>query len=195
MNNFFFFCSCFWAKEQIWTLKVYRPSLGISLSLHSAPLQVMAQCWEHSANKLLKTLLLWGSVQFSSVHFSRSVVSDSLWPHGLQQARPPCPLPSPGVCPNPCPLSRWCHPTISSSVVPFSSCLRSFPASGSFLMSQFLHQVAKVLEFQHQSFQWIFRTDFLYDDWLDLLHSKGLLRVFSNITIQKHQFFGTQISL
>ena len=76
------------------------------------------------------------SVQFSSVHFSCSVVSDSLLPHGLQHARPPCPSPTLRVHPNPCPLSRWCHPTISSSVVPFSSCLESFPASRSFQMSQ-----------------------------------------------------------
>ena len=76
------------------------------------------------------------SYQFSSVHFSRSVVSNSLWPHGLQHARLPCPSPTPRVYPNSCPLSRWCHPTISSSVVPFSSCLRSFPASGSFQMSR-----------------------------------------------------------
>ena len=99
----------------------------------------------------------------SSVQFSRSVVSDSLWPHEPQHARPPCPSPTPGVYPNSCPLSRWCHPAISSSVVPFSSCPQSFPASESFPMSQSSHQVAKVLKFQlqHQSFQWIFKTDFL----------------------------------
>ena len=72
-----------------------------------------------------------------SVQFSCSVVSDSVLPHGLKQARPPCPSPSPGACSNSCPSSRWCHPTISSSVIPFSACLQSFPASGSFLMSQF----------------------------------------------------------
>ena len=75
--------------------------------------------------------------QFSSVHFSRSAMSDSLRPYELQHARPPCPSPTPGTHPNPCPLSWWWHPTISSSVVPFSSCLQSFPASGSFPMSQF----------------------------------------------------------
>ena len=74
---------------------------------------------------------------FSLVQFSHSVMSDSLWPHELLHARSPCPSPTPGVYPNSCPLSRWCHPTISSSVVPFSSCLQSFPASGSFQMSQF----------------------------------------------------------
>ena len=76
-------------------------------------------------------------VIFSSVQFSCSVVSNSLWPHGLQHARLPCPSPTPGACLNSCPFSQWCHPTISSSVVPFSSCLQSFPASGSFLVNQF----------------------------------------------------------
>ena len=101
------------------------------------------------------------------VQFSRLVVSDSLRPHGLQHVRHPCPSPTPGVYSNSCLLCWWCHPTISYSVVPFSSCLQSFPASRSFPMSQFLHQVAKVLEFQlqHLSFQWIFRIDFL-EDWL-----------------------------
>ena len=97
------------------------------------------------------------------VQFSWSVVSNSLRPHESQDTRPPCPSPSPGVYPNTCPLSPWYHPTISSSVIPFSSCLQSFPASGSFQMISSLHQVAKVLEFQlqHEFFQWIFRTDFL----------------------------------
>ena len=91
----------------------------------------------------------------------------SLPPHGLQHIRLPHPSPSPGACSNSCPLSRWCHPTISSSVIPFSSCLQSFPASRFFQWVNSLHQVVKVLEFQlqHQSFQWIFRVDFLWD-WL-----------------------------
>ena len=78
-----------------------------------------------------------GYFQFSSVQFSCSVVSESLWPHGLQHNRPPCPSPTPGVCSNSVPLSRWCHPTISCSVIPFSSCPQSFSASGSFQMNQF----------------------------------------------------------
>ena len=100
-----------------------------------------------------------------SAQFSRSVMSDSLWPHGLQHARPACPSPTPGIYSNSCPLSQWCHPTISSSVIPFFSCLQSYPASESFPMSQFFNQTAKVLDLQlqHQSFPWIFRTDFLYD--------------------------------
>ena len=97
----------------------------------------------------------------SSVQFSFSVMSDSLWPHGLQHARHPCPSPTSRAYSNLCPSSWWCHPTISSSVIPF--CPQSFPASGSFTWVSSLHQVAKVLEFQlqHQSFQWIFSTDFL----------------------------------
>ena len=98
---------------------------------------------------------------FSSVQFSHSDVSYSLWPHEPQHTRPPCPSPTPGVHPNPCPLSRWCHPTISSSVVPFSSCLQSFLDQGLFKWVSSLDQVAKVLEFQlqHQSFQWTSRTN------------------------------------
>ena len=100
---------------------------------------------------------------FSSVQFSRSAVSDSLWPHELQHARPPCPSPSPGVHSNSCPSSRWCHLATSSSVVPFTSCPQSLPASGSFPMSQLSQEVAKVLEFQlqHQSFQRNLRVDLL----------------------------------
>ena len=100
-----------------------------------------------------------------SIHqhqFSHSVVSDSLWPHEPQHARPPSPSPTPGVYPNPCLSSWWCHPTISFSVIPFSSCPQSFPASESFPMSQ-LFTLAKVLEFQlqHQSLQWTPRPDLL----------------------------------
>ena len=103
--------------------------------------------------------LIW----ISSVQFIHSVVSNSLWPYGLQHARLPFPLPTLKVYSNSCPLSWWCHPAISSSVVPFSSHLQSFPASGSFKWVSFSHQVARVLAFplQHQSFQRIFRTDFL----------------------------------
>ena len=101
---------------------------------------------------------------FSSVQSSHSVVSDSLWPHGLQHTRPPCPSPTPGAGWNSCPLS---HPTISSSVVPFSSCPQSFPASWFFPMSQLFASVGKVLELKlhYQSFQWIFRTEFP-EHWL-----------------------------
>ena len=103
----------------------------------------------------------WTWVSYFS-QFSRSVVSDSLWPHGLQHASPPCPSPTPRVYSNSCPLSQWCHPTISSSVVPFSTFCQSFPASGSFQMSQFFASDGQSIgvQRQHQSFWWIFRTDF-----------------------------------
>ena len=108
----------------------------------------------------------------------------TLTTHGLQHARFPCPSPSPGVCSNSYPLSWWCHPTISSSVVPLSSCLQSCPASGSFPMVSSLHEVAKVLEFQlqHQSFQWTPRTISFRMDWLDLLAVQGTL----NNLLQHH---------
>ena len=130
--------------------------------------------------------------KFSSVQFCCSVVSDSLWPHALQHARLPCPSPTPGACSNSYPLSWWCHPTISSSLIPFSSCLQSFQASGSFLMSQ--HQVAKVLEFQlqHQSSSQYSGLISFRIDWFE---SKRLSRVFSNTTVQKHQFFSPQAFL
>ena len=110
--------------------------------------------------------------------FSHPIVSNSLRPHGLQHARLPCSSPSPGACSNSCPLSQWCHPTISSSVIPFSSCPQSFPASGSFPMSQPPHQVVKVLEFQlqHQSFQWIVRLISFRMDWFALLAVQGTLK-------------------
>ena len=98
-----------------------------------------------------------------SVQFSCSVMSDSLQPHGLQHAMPPCSSPTPGACSNSCPLCGWCHPTILSSDLPFSSCLNLSQHQGLFKWVSSLHQVAKGLEFQlqYQSFQWIFRTDFL----------------------------------
>ena len=106
-----------------------------------------------------------GMTKFSSVQpLSRVRLFVTPWTAARQASLP---SPPPGACSNSCPLSRWCHPTLSSSVVPFSSCRQSFPASGSLPVSQYLHQVTKVLElqFQHQSFQWIYRTDFL-QDWL-----------------------------
>ena len=132
-----------------------------------------------------------------SVLFSRSVMSDSLQPHESQHARPPCSSPAPGVYSNLCPLSRWCHSTISSSVVPFSSCPQSFPASGSFPMSQLfawggqsigLSASASVLPINTQDW-----SPLGWTGWISL-QSKGFSRVFSNTTVQKHQFFGTQLS-
>ena len=132
----------------------------------------------------------------SSVQFSRSVVSESLWPHEPQHTRPPCPSPTPGVHPNPRPLSWWCHPAISSSVVPFS-CPQSFPASGSFPMSQLFASggqsigvSASVSVLPMNTQDW---SPLGWTGWISL-QSKGLSRVFSNTTVQKHQFFGAQLS-
>ena len=129
--------------------------------------------------------------------FSRSVVSSSLLLHEPQHARPPCPWPTSRVHPNSCPLSRWCHPTISCSVIPFSSCPQSFPASGSFQMSQFFASGTQVLEFQlqHQFFQWIARTDLLYDGLVGSPCSPRDSQVFFTTTVQKHQFFCAQLYL
>ena len=157
---------------------------------------------DHHERRASQLLRAWNREvkfgEFSSVQFSCSDMSDSLRLHGLQHARLPCPLPTPGVYSNSCPLSRWCHPTISSSVVPFFSCLQSFPASGSFPMRQFfasggqsigVSPSASVLPMNIQ-------------DWFPLgwagwisLQSKGLSRVFSNTTVQKYQFFHVKISL
>ena len=135
---------------------------------------------------------------FSSIQFSHLVVSESLWPHEPQHSRPPCPSPTPGVHPNPCPLSWWCYPTISSSVNPFSSCLQSFPASGSFQMSQLFASDGQRIGVSASTLVLPMNTQ----DWSPLgwtgwisLQSKGLSRVFSNTTVQRHQFFGAQVSL
>ena len=133
----------------------------------------------------------------SSVQFSCSVVSNSLWPHGSQHARPPCPSTTPGVHPNSCTSSQWCHPAISSSVISFSSCPQSLPASESFPMSQLfawggqsigVSALASVLPVNTQGW-----SPLEWTGWISL-QSKGLSRVFSNTTVQKHPFFSTQLS-
>ena len=148
-----------------------------------------------------KLWLYWTAtslVSISSVQFSCSVMSDSLWPHEPQHARPPCPSPTPRVHSNSCPSSRWCHPAISSSVVPFASCLKSFPTSGSFQMSQFFASGGQNIGVSASTSVFPLNTQ----DWSPLgwtgwmsLQSKGLSRVFSNTTLQKHQSFSTQLSL
>ena len=135
-------------------------------------------------------------IQFRSVQsFSRVRLFETPW---TTHARPPCPSPTPRVHPNPCPLSRSCHPTISSSVVPFSSCPQSFPASRSFLMSQLFTSGGQSIGVAASTSVLPMNTQ----DWSPLgwtgwisLQSKGLSIVFSNTTVQKHQFFGTQLSL
>ena len=137
------------------------------------------------------------NVQFSSVQFSRSVVSDSLRPHELQHARPPCPSPTPRVHSDSRPSSPWCHPAISSLVVPFSSCPPSLPAAESFPMSQLFtwsgHStgVSALASFLSKKSQGWSPSE--WTGWISL-QSKGLSRVFSNTTVQKHQFFCAQAS-
>ena len=135
--------------------------------------------------------------QFSSVQ-SLSRVWLFVTPWTTQHARPPCPSPTPRVYPNSCPLGRWCHPTISSSAVPFSSCPQSFPPSGSFQMSHLFTSGGQRIRVSASTSVLPMNTQ----DWSPLgwtgwisLQSKGLSRVFSNTTVQKHQFFGTQLSL
>ena len=134
----------------------------------------------------------------SSVQFSHSVVSDSLWPPRLQHASPPCPSTTPGACLSSCPLSWWCHPTISPSIVPFSSCLQSFPASGSFSMSQFFTSDSQSIGVSASASV----LPMNIQDWFPLgltgwisLQSTGLSIVFFNTTVQKHQLFSAQLYL
>ena len=154
---------------------------------------------DHNVNiQLLPLKYLYNHklIDYSSAQLSRSVASDSLRHLGPQHTRPPCPSPVPGVYPNSCPLSQWCHPTISSSVIPFSSHLQSFPASGSFPMSQFFPWGGQTIGVSASALV----LPMNIQDWFPLgwtgwisLQSKGLSRVFST-TIQKHQYFSAQPS-
>ena len=164
-------------------------SLGSAMLLHAESVSVHYHV-KYFLNNLRKLIQC-------SVQFSRSVVSHSLQPYELQHTRPPCPSLTPGVNPNSCPLRWWCHPAISFSVIPFS-CPQSFAASGSFQMSQLFASGG-------QSFGVLASTSVFpmnTQDWFPLgwtglssLQSKVLSRVFSNTTVQKHQFFSTQLSL
>ena len=134
---------------------------------------------------------------FSSVQFSHSVVSDSLWAHELQHTRPPCPSSNPGVYPNSCPSSWWCHPAISSSIVPFFSCPQSLPSSESFPVSQVfawggqsIGVSASVSVLPMNTQDW---SPLGWTGWISL-QFKGLSRIFSNTTVQRHQFFSAQLS-
>ena len=154
-------------------------------------LRVFFFCLKHSSFYITVSLL------HSSVQFSCSVVSNSLRPHELQRARPPCPSPAPRAYPNPCPSSWWCHPSISSCIIAFSSCPQSFLALGSFPMSQLftwggqsigVSASTSVLPMNTQNWSPSGWTGWIF------LQSKGLSRIFSNTTVQKHQFFVTQLS-
>ena len=154
-------------------------------------------CGLHCETEETETLQILPNSAHTSVQFSRSVMSDSLRPHELQHARPPCPSPTPGVYSNSHPLNQWCRPAISSSVVPFSSCPQSLPASESFPMSQLFTWggqctgVSALASFLPKNTQDWFPLE--WTGWISL-QSKGLSRVFSNTTVQKYQFFGAQLS-
>ena len=166
--------------------------LGWNNCLSTEPNFTLLQSYGQSGNFSL--LVLRSLVPWISVQFSQSVVSNSLRPHESQQARPPCPTPTPGVHSNSHPSSWWCHPAISSSVFPFSSYPQSLPASGSFPMSQLFAwggQSTGVLSVLPKNTQdW---SPLEWTGWISL-QSKGLSRVFSNTTVQKHQFFSAQLS-
>ena len=177
---------------------------------HKLPTVILWECpasiwWTLSFFSLRKSFIIdnWYVyilsclVQFSSVHFSRSVVSDSLQPHELQHTKAPCPSPTPGVHSDSCPSSQWCHPAISSSVAPFSSCPQSLPASESFPMSQPFTWGGRSIVVSASASGLPMNTQ----DWSPLewtgwisLQSRGPSRVFSNTTVQKHQVFGAQLS-
>ena len=171
-------------------------NLRAGVSTHSSFLPVGWCLVTLQGEEVLST---WNSLWWwQEVVHSVAQLCPTLWPHRLQHARPPCPSPTPRVYSNSCSLSQWCHPTISSSVVPFSSRLQSFPASESFQMSQLftlggqsigVSALASVLPMNIQ--------DWFPLGWTGLisLQSKGLSRVFSNTIVQKYQFFGTQLSL
>ena len=175
-------------------LVIYMSSLGKCLFTSSSFFKlgyVFCLCWVVWAVYLFCTL-----TPYQLVQFSRSVVYDSLWRYGPQHARLPCPSPSPRVYSNSVPLSQWCHPTISSSVVPF--CPQSFLASGSFQMSQFFASggqsigvSASISVLSMNTQDW---SPLEWAGWISL-QAKGLSRVFSNTTVQKHHFFGAQLSL
>ena len=172
---------CFYIEEQE----------SLDFLLHKVSLVTAAI---HNKSSVIYSLLY---PHISSVQFSHSVVSDSLRPHELQHSKLPCPS-TPRACSSSCPSSQWCHPTISSSAVPLSSCLQSFPASGSFPMSQFFASGDKSIGVSASASVLPMNIQYWFHlGWTGLISllSKGLSRVFANTTVQKHHFFGTQISL
>ena len=162
-------------------------------SINQGKLQVVIQ----EMARVNTDILGISELKWTSVQFSHQVVSDSLGPHESQHARPSCPSPTPGVDPNSCPLSRWCPPTISSSVVPFFTHPQSFPASGSFQMSQLFASGGQSIGVSaSKSVLPVNTQDWSPSEWTGWisLQSKGLSKVFSNTTVQKHQFFSAQLS-
>ena len=178
-------------EVQFLTIPLSSTAICLSLFVHS-----LTEFFSVARDFLCTVNLLIGSLITPSVQFSHSVVFNSLQPHESQHSRPPCPSPTPGVYSNSCPLSRWCHPAISSSVVPFSSCPQSLPASRSFSMSQLftwggqnigVSDSTSVLPMNIQDW-----SPLGWTGWISL-QSKGVSRVFSNATVQKHQFNGNPL--
>ena len=174
------------------TMRYHLTSVKMAIIQKEKKINV-GQHMENWNSFTLLVLTLWKKIRL--LLFSRSVVSDSLLPHGLQHARPPCPSLTTRACSNSCPLSRWCHPMISSSVAHFSSCLLSFPASESFPMSQLFASGGQNIGVSAST------PPMNIQGWSPLelpslisLQCKELSRVFSSTTVQKHQFFGTQLS-
>ena len=164
-----------------------------------AALFTIARTWKQSrcppTDECIRKLLSLYTIKYS-VQFSHSVISDSLRPHEPQHTRPPCPSLTPGVYSNSCPSSQWCHPAISCSVVPFSSCPQSLPESGPFPMSQLFSWGGQSIRVSASA--WVLPMNiqdwsFWWTGWISL-QSKGLSRVFSNTTVQKHQCFIAQLS-
>ena len=183
-------CREFWVLTEVVYLSCRTKATLIQSNTHSTVHNILLPFSE--------TLHFHDPYQIRSVQFSHSVVSDSLQPHEPQHARPPCPSPTPKAHPNPCPLSQWCHPTILSSVIPFSSCPQSSPTSGSFQMSQLFASGGQSIEVSASASVLPMNTQ----DWSPLGwtgwisgQSKGLSKVFSNTTVQKHQFLSAQLSL
>ena len=169
-----------------WVSSSHQVAIIVEFSFNISPSN------EHSG--LISFRVDW--LDLLAAQFSHSVMSDSLGPHGLQHTRSSSPSPTPGVYPNSCPLSQWCQPTISSSVVPVSSCPQSSPASGSFQMSRLFTSGGQGIGAAASGLP-VNIQDWFPLGWTDLisLQSKGLSRIFSNITVQKHQLFGAHLSL
>ena len=175
---------------------IYPPSVSKALELVD-PASLFCSAYLDSLSQLCFWHIFSSLLMFSSVQFSRSFVSDSFRPHELQHTRPPCPSPTPRVHSDSSPSSRWCHPAISSSVVLFSSCPQSLPASESFSISQLFAWggwstgVSALASFLPKNTQGWSPSE--WTGWISV-QSKGLSRVFSNTTVQKHQFFSAQLS-
>ena len=203
-------CSCVWLSVILWSI-VWQASLSMGFSrqeywsgllcllpgdLPDPGVEPTSLTSPALTGRFFTISTTWEAPHSTSVQFSRSVVSDSLWPDEFQHSRLPCPSPTPGELDSR-PSSQWCHPAISSSVVPFSSCPHSFPASESFPMSLLFSWgvqstgVSVLASFLPKKSQGWSPSE--WTGWISL-QSKGLSRVFSNTTVQKHQFFSTQVS-